>query len=174
MPSEIRGSDNFDSDSVGKVLQVVVAQTTATKTRSTSSWSTIYGEAPLTITPVSATSKIIIQAQCMFGASATPTYYVDHFRIWNTTSGAIAHTTTGYGGRNQVTITARAPGHDTNDPVHVAINAVVDSGSTTARTYDLQHRNEGGATRDFGKNSVDSSVYGWAAPFMFTAIEIEV
>jgi hypothetical protein len=58
MPSEIKGSSNFDSDSAGKVLQVVQGVSNA----NVSSTSTAYADANLsaTITPSSTSSKILV------------------------------------------------------------------------------------------------------------------
>lgn len=57
MPSEIRGSDNFNSDSAGKVLQVVEARDTSSITASVGTEATVV---TLDITPSSVSSKILI------------------------------------------------------------------------------------------------------------------
>ena len=70
MPSEIRGSDNFDSDSVGKVLQVVNYRTGAAATgttiipRDASIPQQTEGNQymSLAITPKSATSFLLVNA----------------------------------------------------------------------------------------------------------------
>jgi len=58
MPSEIKGSSNFDSDSAGKVLQVV----SDSNTTSFSTSSTVYVATNLsvTITPSNTSSKVLI------------------------------------------------------------------------------------------------------------------
>ena len=58
MPSEIKGSSNFDSDNAGKVLQVVQA----TQSSSASSTTTAFADTGLTatITPSSTSSKILV------------------------------------------------------------------------------------------------------------------
>ncbi len=58
MPSEIRGSSNFDSDSVGKVLQVVHIASTTTQSTTSSSWQN--SNLTLSITPSSTSSKILL------------------------------------------------------------------------------------------------------------------
>jgi len=59
MPSEIKGSSNFDSDSAGKVLQVVSTTKTDTYTSSSTSWNDITGLS-VSITPSSTSSKIMV------------------------------------------------------------------------------------------------------------------
>lgn len=59
MPSEIRGSSNFDSDSAGKVLQVVSATKTDTSSTGSSTFANAAGLS-VTITPSSTTSKILV------------------------------------------------------------------------------------------------------------------
>ncbi len=60
MPSEIRGSDNFDSANVGKVLQVVSAAKTDTFSTTSTSYVDITGMSAV-ITPTSTTSKVLVQ-----------------------------------------------------------------------------------------------------------------
>ena len=59
MPSEIKGSSNFDSDSAGKVLQVVSTTKTDTFTTSSTSFVDITGLS-VSITPSSTSNKIKI------------------------------------------------------------------------------------------------------------------
>jgi hypothetical protein len=60
MPSEIRGSDNFDSDSVGKVLQVVTVKESNVYSTNSGSWDTRMTGLDIVITPSSTSSKIML------------------------------------------------------------------------------------------------------------------
>ena len=59
MPSEIKGSSNFDSDSAGKVLQVVSITKQDSFSTSSTSFTDVTGLS-LSITPSSTSSKILI------------------------------------------------------------------------------------------------------------------
>ena len=73
MPSEIRGSDNFDSSETGKVLQVVQS---VLQEVSSFSLSNTWVDAGLsvTITPSSSTSKILVSYILQFGDSGSVAY----------------------------------------------------------------------------------------------------
>jgi len=70
MPSEIKGSSNFDSDSAGKVLQVVSTTKTDTFTTSSTSFVDITGLS-VSITPSSTSNKIKITYN-VFASSVNP------------------------------------------------------------------------------------------------------
>ena len=146
MPSEIRGSDNFDSDSAGKVLQVVntVIDTTASTTSSTYVPSII----ALSITPTSNTSKILVSMNIK-GGSDKGSFTV--FRLYRDTTHITAassnvsvavHGTTvsGFLSTNYRPVTT----HQENVQVTMS-NQYLDSPNTTSSvSYNLYWRQRGG------------------------------
>lgn len=77
MPSEIKGSSNFDSDNAGKVLQVV------TVTDSTVvSGTTTLTSAGVSITPSSSSSRILVNFSVALESMPSQTDRGVHTRIW--------------------------------------------------------------------------------------------
>jgi len=74
MPSEIRGSSNFDSDSAGKVLQVVEGFTSdGTYINSTSPVATAL---TASITPTSTSNKVLVMVSASVGADDDDENYI--------------------------------------------------------------------------------------------------
>jgi hypothetical protein len=66
MPSEIKGSSNFDSDSAGKVLQVVGNSTTSQSSTSSTSWADVPNFSQ-SITLSSTSSRVMVLIDGTFG-----------------------------------------------------------------------------------------------------------
>ena len=85
MPSEIRGSSNFDSDSVGKVLQVVSVLTTTQASQTITSSDTQVGLLTKAITPLGANSKFEVKVrwfgECTYGWSICFNIHQDGTRV---------------------------------------------------------------------------------------------
>lgn len=158
--------------SAGQIVQVLASNTAEFQSRSTSAFGAIFTNSAITITPKYSDSLIFLQAEIGYNATAT-TYFVDHFKFYDVTNSSDVAVGTSSGSRNLVTGTMRAPGYDTNDPVKVSLMGITTSGSTTSRTYDIYHRNEGGANRTFNYSSGDNAAYGWTSRCVFTIMEIK-
>jgi hypothetical protein len=140
MPSEIRGSSNFDSDSAGKVLQVVTHRSDSKGVYSTGNehfpteWS-------ITVTPKSATSMLILTCSLSLETSYNTTIKINK-------NGSVI-TDSGYEGYNSIAGNQRWSGfafgdiYDTDvatTPNTKTFQYFVPSGNTSARSYDISVR----------------------------------
>ena len=136
MPSEIRGSDNFNSDSVGKVLQVVTATKSDTASHSSGTWTDISGLS-VNITPSSTSSKIMVFVNAAVSGSGGAQF----LRVER--SGTVIAQPTSAGSRSGTFVSNESNGH--GNGLQNFGNHYVDSPATTSqRTYKVQWRWQGG------------------------------
>ena len=134
MASEIRGSDNFDSGEVGKVLQVVNLVYSTQSSMTIGTTDTAITGMNLSITPVGAGSKFRIDVR-LFGEA--PTTYNHVFNIHR--DGARINSAAGnFNGLAMAALTYEAANNDST-PEMLDFSTVDSSGSTvgTAITYTL-------------------------------------
>ena len=157
MPSEIRGSDNFNSDSAGKVLQVVSFTTSSTNTFNSNSW--INSSVTVSITPTLSTSKILI-----IGSIATGHNENQHEKFIRLVRGstAIYGTSKGFAGTGGSNYT----GTEVNSQ---ALNYLDSPATTSSTTYTIQGR-------DYRSQSffINKNVAGDIAQSTITLMEIGV
>jgi hypothetical protein len=141
MPSEIKGSSNFDSDSAGKVLQVVQTVKTSYSTSTSTSWADIPGMS-VSITPTSTSSKIYVMVSISLSSNDTA---LQAKLMRNSTdillgdaAGSRTRTSTSVYGKNAEGESAyhAAPS--------LAINYLDSPSTTSATTYKMSWRGEGG------------------------------
>lgn len=142
MPSEIRGSDNFDSDSAGKVLQVVQG-TINTTNLSTTSNSYVAGNATVSITPSATSSKILIIATGAWykdNASTHSNYNEGYYKLYR------GSTTNMLGSEMRI----GASMYDMQSSLgaglgrikgHISLNYLDSPNTTSATTYGIAARN---------------------------------
>ncbi len=138
MPSEIKGSSNFDSDSAGKVLQVVSISKTDTFSNSTSGWSDITGLSA-TITPTLSTSKILVLSQITIGTDSGNIWALRLLRDATLINMGDASGTYGRGIKN-------ASFRETNSEENVSVSFLDSPATTSAVTYKIQCNTENGYT----------------------------
>ena len=174
MASEIRGSDNFDSGSAGKVLQVV----SATKTDEWSTTSTSYVDVTglsVAITPTSATSKILVTVQVAMGGSESAEWSGGQMRLYRdaTSIGESTATTGSTAGANF----GGGSGLHTRDlyATWTAGGGFLDAPNTTAATtykVKLATANYGGITVYLNRAGGSISAYTGVGSSTITVMEI--
>jgi hypothetical protein len=132
MPSEIKGSSNFDSDSAGKVLQVVQAVKTNVSSSSATSYTDI-GDLVVSITPSSTSSKIMISTDITVGTN-TNTYASARF----TRNGAAIGVGDVDGSRGQGSFSLAGDSHEYTKADNRSMTYLDSPTSTSALTYKVQ------------------------------------
>jgi hypothetical protein len=126
---------------VGKVLQVV--STTKTDTFSTTSGSLVdITGLSASITPTSASSKILILGSLCWSISDTVPYLAAFLLLRNSTQISIADAA---GSRTRATVGAQGV-YNTDNTVFAPINFLDSPATTSATTYKLQVQSESGRT----------------------------
>ena len=167
MPSEIKGSSNFDSDSAGKVLQVVSVNVDTLMSTSSTSWQTAMS---LTITPTSASSTILVFMNAVVGTSGA---YSSAQSVWRGSTqilkGQVVSGATSSSGP-----TAYQGSSDANNNSQIAIQGMDTPSTTSATTYYFKYRSpQGGIIRvnDLGSAARNLS-YAQTAQSSITLMEI--
>ena len=164
--------DGSSLTGVGKVLQVVSTVDTAQVTQNTTTFAEVSANWRLSITPQSATSKLILCAQFVENRSSGALATVSQAKFYDVTNSQDVFIGAAIGSRARTTITYRGSHEDNNDMDEHMLYAIVDSSTTTARTYTVYHRTEAAALVYFNASSVDGTVFQWTTPFIFTITEI--
>ncbi len=167
MPSEIRGSDNFDSANVGKVLQVVSVDTDSLLSTTSTAWQTVMSA---TITPSSSSSVILVMITSVIGAdgaiSTGQSVWRNSTQILQgqSVSGATASSgPSAYGGSS-----------DANNNEQIAITGKDSPVTTSATTYYFKYRSpQSGTVRvnDLGSGR-RSQIYSQTSLSSMTLMEI--
>ena len=153
------------------VVQTVV---TATATRSTNTWGTIGGMS-VTITPTSATAKVLVIAEFVYGFAANANDQAGFFRI----SGGNATDYVGDAAGNRTRAAAsfgiHTASHQTQPFIYTSSIIYLDSPATTsATTYNLESISPQSRTiyLNRGETNTDASFVGRFASSI-TAIEVQ-
>ncbi|MEO7329974.1 MAG: hypothetical protein ABI193_15470, partial [Minicystis sp.] len=123
-----------------------------------------------TITPTSASSKLLITASFSINTQAT-LYFLRHFRFFDVTNNAAAGVgASGLGLRIPTTLAMRGVVYDDNDAEPLTLRALVPAGSTLPRTYSVQWRVEQGTGNTCFSMSctAPNSTFPWTAPYVIT------
>ncbi len=125
----------------------------------------------LAITPVSASTKLLLTATFTINTSNNEVRMGQFYDVTNATAvgnGVAA------GSRRASNIAHRGAALDANDHSFIVMRAVVASTNTTARTYTIRWSTEttGSGTTYFSQTNTDSAVFGVNTPFVFTIEEI--
>lgn len=155
----------------GSILQVVTVTSSEWVTRNTGSWGTIFSNLNAAITPIRANSKLLLVGEVTFNQNTTISY-IDHFRFFDVTGNAAVGIGNSLGSRNMSTTALRGASFDSNDVSLAVLRVSIDAGSTNARTYTIQHRTEGAASRLFNHSNLDASSAGWTAVSNLTIYEV--
>jgi hypothetical protein len=142
----------------GKVLQVVTNFPTsaAVYSQAVSSFSEISTDYRTSITPISSTSNLIIEWVGLIGGNNNGS--ISTMRFWDVTNNASV-------GLSGLSLGSRSIGHgsfrqldsDNNDRDNIFLRTIVPSGSTSARTYTIQHFSENSVTKYFNATATDNS-----------------
>jgi hypothetical protein len=157
----------------GKVLQVVTNYPTAAAgyTSNAGSYTEISTAYRTTITPLSSTSRLILQWTGLVGGNATGA--ISTMKFYDVTNSADV-------GLSGISSGSRGIGHgsfrqndsDGNDRDNFTMYAVVPSSNTTARTYGIFHYTESSVTKYF--NHTVTNNYGCSyVKWHFTITEVE-
>jgi hypothetical protein len=155
----------------GSVLQVVVSNPAPNHVAlGTSSWTEVSSAFRASITPINASSTLIITCTFIFGGNFSSN--ITHLKIYNITNSADVNLHTGNGSRTPMHGAARQVDHDINDVDVVTISTTVSASTTSARTYGLYAKNETGTTtKYFFGTSSDAAAIPIVRP-LFTIYEI--
>lgn len=126
----------------------------------------------LAFTPASATSKLILTASYTINRVAdTQICLADFYDVTNAVAVGSGSAT---GSRRAANIAFRSQGTDANDSGAITMQAVISSGSTSARTYTIRwsHETSGSTTTYFNYTASNTAAFGWNTPFTFTIEEI--
>ena len=160
----------------GTIVQVVA--TTSTTAVNDAGAFTSFGEISTNfrraITPLFASSNLLLETQFMFNQHTGSNTLVQQFKFYDVTNTADVFVGDTLGSRNRCTIAHRHSHYDQNDPDLVNMRAFIPASNTTARTYTIHMRCEASGTNyDFIQSNGDSSGYGFTCPFLFTIKEIK-
>ena len=151
----------------GGVLQVVSTTKTDTFTSTSTSFVDITGLS-VSITPTSATSKILIMYSLMASPSSSSFPLIRLVR--NSTAIAVGDAA---GSRTQVSSTAWAPGAGGNIMDMQSMNFLDSPATTSSTTYKLQIYSQNGTTQVINRNGRDDNAdYEPRAVSTITAMEI--
>ena len=155
------------------VLQTVVNNDdVGGKTYNTTTFAEVATDMRISITPLSASSLLIIRYQFLIGGSNST--LLRHFKIRNVTASAdvdLGHDAEG--SRINIHGSHRNQDADENDVDMIAVEAKEVSGSTNARTYTLFGKIESGSDVTYlNHTTTDTSSIGYAKP-MITIQEIK-
>lgn len=142
----------------GKVLQVVTNSpaSAALYTQSVTSFSEISTDYRTSITPISSSSRLIIEWVGLVGGNNSAN--ISTMRFWDVTNNAsVGLSGFGLGNRSIGHGSFRQVNTDLNDRDNITLRAVVTSDSTSARTYTIQHFSESGVTKYFNATGTDNS-----------------
>ena len=176
MPSEIRGSDNFDSDSVGKVLQVVQTHYTTPAIYSvTQGVRTEISGVSVSITPSSASSKILI----MINWNGEDGRDSGHNSLWgiNRSGTAIGNPPDTDGNRGVGIAITRMGYYDNNNdstPESVNVQYLDSPNTTSAVTYTLTTMNKHTAGSVFTNRVVNNADVTYVEKMASNIIVMEV
>jgi hypothetical protein len=156
----------------GSVLQVVTSNPApAVTSLGTASWTEVNSDFRISITPVNASSTLLICCTFLFGGNNSS--ILSHFKIYDITNSADVNLHTGSGSRTPVHGGARQVDTDLNDIDVMTISTTVSAGSTNSRTYGLYSKNEGAnvTTKYFFGTGSDAVAIPVARP-LFVIYEI--
>jgi hypothetical protein len=142
----------------GTVLQVVTNFPTsgAVYTQSVSSFSEISTDYRTSITPISSSSRLIIEWVGLVGGNNAGN--ISTMRFWDVTNNAdVGLTGIGLGSRSVGHGSFRQVDSDSNDRDNIILKVVVPSESTSARTYTIQHFSENAVTKYFNATATNNS-----------------
>ena len=155
------------------VLQTVINNDdVAGKSFNTTTFAEIATDMRIAITPLSASSLLLIRYQFLIGGGNST--LIRHFKIQNVTAGAdvdLGHDAEG--SRINIHGSHRNQDADDNDVDMITIEAKEVSGSTNARTYTLFGKLESGSDVTYlNHTTTDTAAVGYAKP-MITIQEIK-
>jgi len=155
----------------GSILQTVYNNPdSAAISIGSASWVTITSANHLAITPISASSRLILTFTCIFGGNNTSN--LTHFKFYDVTAGADVNFPGTLSSRLGVHGSVRQVDGDANDVDVVTISTTVASDDTDARTYGIYTRNESGTgAKYFNATTTDTSSIGHSRA-MFTITEV--
>tara|TARA_B110000503_G_scaffold94000_1_gene141728 strand:+ start:1828 stop:2364 length:537 start_codon:yes stop_codon:yes gene_type:complete len=156
----------------GSVLQVVSTVDTGFRSSGVNTFTEVSTAWRLSITPSSASSKLILSAQFCENRYSGAALTIYQAKFYDVTNSSNVFVGASLGSRNPSTITWRGSHGDDNDVDEHLMYAIVDASNTTARTYTIYYKSESGALTFFNRSTADNSTYGWTAPFIFTIMEI--
>ena len=160
----------------GSILQVV-ATTSTTAVNDAGDFNQAFGEISTTfrraITPLFASSNLLLEAQFMMNQHTGSNTLVQQFKFYDVTNSSDVFVGETLGSRQRCTIAHRDSHYDQNDPAQINMRAYVSASNTNARTYTIHMRCEtSGTNYDFIQNNGDNAAYGYSCPFLFTIKEI--
>ena len=155
----------------GSILQTVYNNPdSAAISIGSASWVTITSANHLAITPISASSNLILTFTCIFGGNNTTN--LTHFKFYDVTAGADVNFPGTLSNRSGVHGSTRQVEGDANDVDVITISTTVASDDTDARTYGIYTRNESGSgAKYFNATTTDSAAIGHSRA-MFTITEV--
>jgi 3D (Asp-Asp-Asp) domain-containing protein len=169
MPSEIKGSSNFDSDNAGKVLQVVSFAFTGDKDTTAQDNTFVDTGLTVNITPTSTSSKILVLASIgKIGSVTAGTMY--NLRIVRDSTNILlgnadgAKTLSSAGGATTLT----------GENASVTMNYLDSPATTSETTYKVTYSGNGGeAVRiNYSRNDDNSDAPSAKAASTITVMEI--
>ena len=146
------------SQSFGKVLQVVsgVVTTTLTMAPGAGTWAEITSDMRASITPISATSKLIIQTNCSVWSSSHCGIRI--YRVKNGTSTYVSPNASGAGGTYDAQ-RGNSRFYDSDGPIGGTISTLVQetAGDTTTRYYTPYWTGIGDITLGFNRYHINTT-----------------
>jgi len=151
----VAGSTSAVQASSGKVLQVVSTTKTDTFTTTSTSFTDITGIS-VSITPSSATSKILVICSLQFGNSSGSGYAI--FRMLRDAS--VINNGIAAGSRNSGILGGNIFNADGNTGSILATNFLDSPSTTSATTYKMQVAQTAGSTAYIGTGNSDGNISG--------------
>jgi len=157
--------------SAGSIIQVVstTKQDVYSQAGDSSSWTAVTGLSA-SITPASASNKILIQVQIYTGNSADD--YANLFRLYKAGSHLTGASGTGEGSKDAAFLCHRQ-GDQNADPFSLSNSYLDTAGGTSAITYQLYAKIENGSTGYIGRPGTgDNNWYNGRVSSTITLMEI--
>ena len=165
-------SDTLDSlKRAGNILQVVstTKQDVYSQAGDSSSWTAVTGLSA-SITPTSASNKILIQVQIYTGNDRDD--YANAFRLYKAGSHLTGASGTGEGNRDAAFLCHRQGNQDV-DPFSLSNSYLDTAGGTSAITYQLYAKIENGSTGYIGRQGTsDNNWYNCRVSSTITLMEV--
>jgi hypothetical protein len=156
----------------GSILQVVTNTTTTTNviSQSTGSYAEISAIFRTSITPVSASSTLLLEWVGLIGGNFSGNISTMKFYdVTNTSEVGLSGMSSGSRGIGHGSF--RQQDGDNNDRDNIILRATIPSSNTNSRTYSLFHYSENGQTKFFNATSTDNNGCSYVK-WIFTITEI--
>ena len=154
----------------GSVLQVVSTDLeSTTQLTSSGAFSELSTSLRLAITPISSSSKLVLECFAPFVSPNSNSLAYAYF--YDVTNTAAVNLPTASGSRRAVTWAKRTTAFDINDMDTLNMMTVVSNTNTTARTYTIYHSTEGSQVHQFLNTTLSTSA-GTNTHITFTITEI--